>query len=174
MTHRMQTALKVLVVPAALVALIGIWGSRLPVAHTARRSIQLQQPPAKVWSMLTDYANQPAWRTELTAVEHVAGSIPDTWTEVTGNERIPYATTESDAPRRLVRTIADRTLPYGGRWVYELEPVEGGTRLTITEEGEVYNPVFRFISHYFLDQTATIQGVMRSLATHLGESADIQ
>lgn len=170
----MQTALKVLAVLAVLVALISIWGSRLPVAHTARRSIQLQQPPAKVWSLLTDFANQPTWRTELTAVEHVAGATPDTWIEVADGDRIPYATTESDPPRRLVRTIADSTLPYGGRWIYQLESTAGGTRLTITEEGKVFNPIFRFLSHYFFDQGTTIEGVMRSMAAHFGEAANIQ
>jgi hypothetical protein len=52
--------------------------------------------------------------------------------------------------------IADSTLPFGGKWTYELTPSGTGTMLRITEDGEVYNPVFRFVSRFVMGHTATM------------------
>jgi hypothetical protein len=169
----MRILLIVVLIVAGLVGGVALWGSRLPVAHVASRVLRLNQPPESVWRVLTDYEGQRSWRTDLKAVTRVSGAARETWTEVTSSGELPLETTESDPPRRLVRTIADRTLPFGGRWVYELASEGPGTRLTITEEGEVYNPLFRFLSHYIFDQAGTIETVMRALATHFGESPRI-
>ena len=48
---------------------------------------------------------------------------------------------------RRVTRIADRNLPFGGTWMVEIVPADGGSKVTITENGEVYNPFFRFASH---------------------------
>ncbi|HUD13497.1 MAG TPA: hypothetical protein VMQ56_07565, partial [Terracidiphilus sp.] len=61
---------------------------------------------------------------------------------------------------------------YGGSWSFVLEPANGGTRLTITEDGEVYNPVFRFVSRFVMGQTATQDAYLRALEKAVGE--DIQ
>ncbi|MGQ0647923.1 MAG: SRPBCC family protein [Gemmatimonadaceae bacterium] len=165
----MRIALIALVTLVALVGGVALWGSRLPVAHVARRVIHLNRPPADVWAAITDFQGQRAWRSDLKSVERVPGKEKETWKEVTSQGEMPLETTEVDPPRRLVRTIADPTLPYGGRWVYELEPDGTGSRLTITEEGEVYNPIFRFLSHYVFDQAGTIEGLMTALAAHFNE-----
>jgi uncharacterized protein YndB with AHSA1/START domain len=148
-------------------------GYSLPVEHVARRTLQVNRPTDEVWNVLTDFRGQQEWRKDLESVELVAGTPRETWREDMGDGAIPFETTEAIPPTRLVRTIADSTLPFGGRWVYTLEAADGGTRLTITEEGKVFNPIFRFVSHFFLDQAATIEGVMRALAKHFGEEPRI-
>ena len=40
----------------------------------------------------------------------------------------------------------------------------------MTENGEVYNPIFRFMSKFFLSQTETIDTYMADLKRKLGES----
>jgi hypothetical protein len=72
--------------------------------------------------------------------------------------------------RRLVTRIADHNLPYGGTWTYELTPDGSGTRLTITENGEVYNPIFRFVSRFIMGHTASMESVLRALGTKHGET----
>jgi hypothetical protein len=72
-----------------------------------------------------------------------------------------------------VRTIADPSLPFGGKWVYDVAPDGSGSTLTITEDGKVYNPIFRFVSRYFMNQAGTIETVMRDLAKHFGEEPRI-
>lgn len=169
----MRRAAKGLAAFVAVVAAVAAVGAALPVDHVASRTLTLNRPVDEVWAVLTDFRGQLLWRHELKSVELVAGASRETWLEDTGDDPIPFETTEAVAPSRLVRTIADSTLPFGGRWVYTLAADGGGTRLTITEEGEVYHPIFRFVSHFFLDQAATIEGVMRGLATHFGETPRI-
>jgi hypothetical protein len=64
--------------------------------------------------------------------------------------------TAFEPPRRLVTRIADEDLPFGGTWTYELEPLGASTRVILTENGEVYNPIFRFVSRFLLGHDATM------------------
>jgi uncharacterized protein YndB with AHSA1/START domain len=87
-----------------------------------------------------------------------------------GNEAVTYRVEKIDAPRVLVTRIADTNLPWGGSWTYELTPAGEGTLLTITERGEVYNPIFRFMSRFVFSHTATIDTYLRALGAKLGEA----
>jgi Polyketide cyclase / dehydrase and lipid transport len=165
----MRVVRRIAALLVGLVVVVAAVGAMLPVEHVASRSLMLSRPADEVWGVLTDFRGQLAWRKELKAVELVAGAARETWREDTGDGAIAFETSEAIPPTRLVRTIADSTLPFGGRWVYTLEAAGGGTRLTITEEGKIFNVIFRFVSHFFLDQAATIEGVMRGLAMHFGE-----
>jgi hypothetical protein len=159
---------------AAVAALVTLIGTMLPAGHVASRSLVLKQPPESVRAVVTDYAGQPSWRKDITKVERVSeGPGGETWREE-GSEPLLLQTTESVRPTRLVRTIADPTLPFGGRWVYAFEATaSGGTRLTVTEEGEVYNPIFRVVSR-FMDPSATIRNYLTSLAGAFGEAPLIE
>ena len=39
-----------------------------------------------------------------------------------------------------------------------------GTRVSITERGEVYNPIFRFLSRFVFGHTGTMETYLRDLA----------
>jgi hypothetical protein len=74
-----------------------------------------------------------------------------------------------------VTKIADPDLPFGGTWTYELTPAPGGgTRLAITERGNVKNVVFRFMSRYVFGYTATLDGFLRALGKKGGEDVTPQ
>ena len=84
-----------------------------------------------------------------------------------GDGTIAFEAQESEPPRRLVTRITDKTLPFGGAWTFTLQPVDGGTKLTITENGEVYNPLFRVMSRFVFGHTATIDRYLTDLQKHL-------
>jgi hypothetical protein len=67
------------------------------------------------------------------------------------------------APQQFVSRIADPNLPFGGTWTIDLKPEGAGTRVTITEHGEVYNPIFRFMSRFVFGHTATIDAYLTAL-----------
>ena len=156
----------------ALGLVVYVIGLTLPQSHVASVSARFTASPAALWTSLTNLTAFPKWRTGVTRVE----LLPDEkgqagWREVAGRDAITYRVVEKDAPRHLVARIADPNLPYGGTWTYDLAPLEdGGTRVTITERGEVYNPIFRFVSRFFLGYTSTREGVLRALGTLHGES----
>jgi hypothetical protein len=76
-----------------------------------------------------------------------------------------------EPPRLLRMRIADAELPFGGTWTYEIRPADGGSTLTITEDGEVYNPIFRLISR-LTGQRGTITEYHTSLARKFGQPVE--
>ena len=81
------------------------------------------------------------------------------------NGVITYRVETLTAPSRMVVRIADPSLPFGGTWTHDLKATpSGGTELTTTEDGEVYNPIFRFMSKFFFSPTATIEKFHAALA----------
>ncbi len=81
--------------------------------------------------------------------------------------QFPYEAVESTPPRHLITRIADPKLPFGGTWTYEIVPAGNSCTLTITENGKVYNPLFRFVSRFLIGQTATMDGYLKALSTKL-------
>jgi len=148
----MEIVLAVLGALAALVILLvlgfivgSVVGRSLPVAHVASRSATLAVPPERVW----DVINDPAFMRSR--------GVGDVKTE----------TVESMPPRRLVRRIVGET-DFGGTWTSELDAeTGGGTRLVITENGEIYNAFFRFVSRYIVGHHRTIDSFIAALRRHL-------
>lgn len=159
---------------ALLVVITALVGMRMPAEHVAARRAKLAKPADRVWAALTDLDGQSEWRKGLRKVEHLdARDGKPCFRELTSQGVITYVIDEDRAPtasaggRRITR-IADDRLPFGGRWIYELAP--DGT-LTITEDGFVKNPVFRFLSKTVFSQSATLEQFLRGLAFHIGSDA---
>ncbi|HZD05714.1 MAG TPA: hypothetical protein VE173_12380, partial [Longimicrobiales bacterium] len=64
--------------------------------------------------------------------------------------------------------IADEGLPFGGTWTYVLEPDAGGTRVTLTEDGEIYNPFFRFMARFVFGYDGTMRSYLDGLEARMG------
>jgi hypothetical protein len=151
--------LAALVVLAAVITAIGYM---LPQNHVASVAATIDAAPAAVFARIADPARYPEWRKDVTRVESL-GTQPLKWREHGNDDPITYEVVESRGPERHVVRIADPDLPFGGTWTYELEPAGNGTRLVITERGEVYNPIFRFMSRFVFSHTATMEGFVASL-----------
>lgn len=157
-------------VVVAILAVVAI-GYLLPVKHQAVREAELDRPPAVVWKVITAFAEAPDWRPDVKSVEEVRRGSESLWKEVNSEgEAILFQTVEAVPEQRLVRRIADENLPFGGRWTYELIARHGGCILRITEDGEVYNPVYRFMSRFVFGHTATLENYLRYLRTRLAEA----
>lgn len=159
---------------AGLVALIALAGSLLPRRHVAVRRARFRQPPATVWETLADPLASASWRGDLRAVER----LPDregrlVWREVDRKGEALTLELVSDQPpvRRVVR-IADPGLPFGGTWTYELEPATDGVQVTVTENGDVPNPVFRFLARYVFGHGGTMTAYLRQLGSRFGETVE--
>jgi uncharacterized protein YndB with AHSA1/START domain len=155
----------------ALGLVVYVIGLLVPQSHIASSSARFAAKPDTLWASLTDVAAFPQWRRDVTRVE----ILPDEngqrgWREYGRQGTVTYRVVESVPPQRLVSRIADDHLPYGGSWTYELAPAGDGTRLTITERGEIYNPVFRFVARFVMGYTATMNGALRALGARHGET----
>lgn len=145
-----------------VVVLVTAIGYLLPQDHVASVEAQLSAPPSQVFDRINDPVRYPEWRKDLTRVEMLAAQ-PLKWREHAGDDPITYEVVESRPPEHLVVRIADPELPFGGTWTYELRPEGTGTRLVITERGEVYNPIFRFMSRFVFSRTATMEKMVADL-----------
>ncbi|HEU4387910.1 MAG TPA: SRPBCC family protein [Blastocatellia bacterium] len=171
----MKWVLIALAVVVLLVVVVAVVGALLPKAHVATRSARFKQSPEVVWQTITDVDAFPSWRADVKNVER----LPDrdgrpVWREIGSHGSITLEVIESDPPRRLVGKIADPNLPFGGNWTYEIEGVEGGSTLTITENGEVYNPIFRFVSKFIMGHHKSIEDYLRAMGKKFGETVEPQ
>lgn len=159
----------VILVLAGIVALIALMGSRLPVKHTAVQTTSFRQSPQQVWDIIS---GPPTWRPEIQRYEVVsAEGQPRKWIEYgSRGQKITYEVVESEAPQKLITRIADPHLPFGGSWTFAITPSGDGSSLTITENGEIYNPIFRFVSRFLQSYTATIDNYLKALHRRLDAS----
>jgi hypothetical protein len=168
-----KIALIALGVVAALLVLIVVIGYTLPVSHRAQVTATIAAPPEQVYALITDVAAFPAWRTGVRSVELLPS--PDgqrRWREASKNGAIPYVVERQTPPSILVTRIDSKSMPFGGTWTYELKPGrDGRTTLQITEDGEVYNPIFRFVSRFFIGYEGTMRQYVSDVSRTL-KSAD--
>ncbi len=137
------------------IVLIFIIGWLLPVKHTAGIRIHLPTSPTQVWQRITGFSDFPQWRSDLQSVQILTDS---TWVEIDKRRhQIPYRLEIIKSDHQLITRIDGVNLPFGGSWTYTLEPEGQGTVLSIVENGEVYNPLFRFVSRFIIGQTATLK-----------------
>jgi uncharacterized membrane protein len=161
-----------LLVLAGIIALIG---SRLPKSHVASRSIHLRRSPQDVYAVVRDFDSAPKWREDLKRIEVEAPpGGPVRYREEAKHGTVNYELVEDVPAQRMVTRILDTDLGYSGQWTYMFAPENDGTRITIREDGEVSNVIFRFMSRYVFGQTSTIDSYLTSLAKHFGEEATPQ
>jgi hypothetical protein len=158
----------IIVVTGVVIFLIA---SRLPEHHTASRSIRLKQNTKDVYAVLVDYPSANTWRPDLQRVEmleKVNGHVR--FREHGRHGAVTYEVMEDVPGEKVVTRIVDQDLGYSGSWTYQLEPTSEGTRLRVTEDGNVSNLFFRFMSHYVFGQTSTMDAVLTALGKRFGEA----
>lgn len=161
-----------LIVSLVLAVLVG--GFVTPRKHTAARTLTLRAAPETVWKLVRTVTEYPNWRDDIRSVEIMAGNDPRlAWTENSLSKSVSYRADVDEAPSRFTARILDDDLGYSGEWQYVISPFDGGTRVTITEVGEVRNPVFRFFGN-FIGYTRSIDAYLNNLAVAVREQAKPQ
>lgn len=153
----------------AIVVVVFAGGAMLPQNHTVRSEITTAAAPDVAWSVITDYRNSPSWRPDVEKVEPApAQNGHDVWVErYKSGEKMTLEDVEVRGPTRLVRKIVDKDLPYGGVWTFEITPDGSGSKIAITEDGEVYNPAFRFIGKFILGNDMAMKQFLKELDAKL-------
>lgn len=157
-----------------LVALAAGVGAMLPPRHQGTRKARYKASPGAVYAVL---AGPPDWRTGVKSY----GELPEHdgrrqwWEEDTHGQKITYELVEAAPPERLKVRIASEGLPFGGAWTFLIAPAaDGGSELRITEEGEIYNVLFRFMARFLFGYTASIEGYLKDLGAKFGQAVAIE
>jgi polyketide cyclase/dehydrase/lipid transport protein len=171
----MKWILWIFVALAGILILITVIGYLLPKEHTVTRQARFHQPPEVIWKTITDIDSMPAWRQALKSVKRLAdqNGLP-AWVETLDSGVIPLETLISQPPSKLVVRIADPKLPFGGTWTYEITPLPSGSTLRIREDGEIYNPLFRFLARFVFGYSGTIETYLKSMAKKFGEQPQVE
>lgn len=126
------------------VALVGVMGAMavmgyfLPVAHEASRSAEFNTPPDQVFALMAKPDAYQSWWDGATVKSVVVESVP---------------------PSKIVTRVVGET-QFGGTWTIQIDPTPTGSRVTITERGEIYNVVFRTLAKFVFGYTSTIEGCL--------------
>ena len=127
---------------ASLVALVGWF---LPIGHQASRSAEFNKPPEQVFALIAN---------------------PDSYESWWDGADVKTAVVESVPPTKLVTKIVGET-QFGGTWTIEITPTTTGSRMTVTERGEIYNVVFRALARYVFGYTATMDSFLTAARANL-------
>jgi uncharacterized protein YndB with AHSA1/START domain len=158
--------LLILVVVCA--AIVFVVGYRLPEEHTASRDKIFTATPERIFKEIATPSAYPKWRSgvqQVTILGDSGGMARFRESAMSGD--VTYLVEHVTPNRQYVITIADANLPYSGSWTFDLMPVAGGTQVSITEEGAVHNPFFRFMSRYVFGHLKTIDGYLADLDKRL-------
>ena len=139
-----------LAVIVGLVVLVAIVGSLLPRDHKASRTLRVRRAPAEVWPVVT---------------------------QIAGASSVPVVVVESQPPYRLVTRVAETEKNFGGTWTIAIVAVpdsstgsgQVASTLTITEDGWVANPIFRFMSRLVIGHHATMDALLKDVARKFNE-----
>ena len=156
----MKWFVRLLIALGLLILTMFITGSTLPKEHTATATVTFTSNREEVWAVLADFQAWPSWRSDLSEIKPGNNSFSEVNKD---GEVVDYRIEDFTAPERIITRITTADLPYGGSWTYELSPSDNGCSLTITENGEVYNPMFRFMSKYMFGHTATMDQYLADL-----------
>jgi hypothetical protein len=158
---------------AGIIFLVFVVGMALPKAHTSSRSARFKSTPEQLFALID---GPQTWRSNVKKYELVADLKGlRQWRETDGHgHTITYEAVERQPPTLLKTRIITPNLPYSGTWSLNLTAEKGFTVLRITEQGEVYNPVFRFVSRFIIGQSRTIDTYLHDLGKATGQEITLR
>jgi uncharacterized protein YndB with AHSA1/START domain len=173
----MQTAMRwILWAITLLILLLGaivIAGGLVAREHQVARTVELAAAPEVVFATIAKLEDMPAWRPEVVRVERVsdaAGGLA-TYRELGVRGAVTWTVVEAISPARLTLRIDGAGPGFEGTWTFDLASATHGTRLTVTERGEIDNPVFRFLSRFVVGYGQGLDTYLEALAGRLGRAA---
>jgi len=163
---RCGAALLGLLILSGILAAIGL---ALPQNHSARSTTSLPVAADQVFTRVSDVAGAAAWRSSIDRVE-LLNAAGTRFREHGGDGPLTMEIVAAVGPSHFKTRIADQGLPFGGTWTWHIENTDDGSHVTVEENGEIYNPIFRVISRYAVGYNATVETYLGDLAASFGVS----
>lgn len=151
----------------SIVVAVIVGGLVTPKSHAVARTVTLRAAPATVWEIVRDVGSYATWRPDVESTR-VEGAE---WQEFSTRRTLRFGVADEQPPHRFVARILDDDLPFTGEWTWMLEPSGRGTRVTLTERGDVGNPLFRFVGAHMVGYTRSIDSALNALAIRVGDAA---
>jgi hypothetical protein len=166
----MKLILLIVVFVFIIVAVVLIVGALLPKNHVVSRHVILHRSPDETYRTARDFSAAPSWRPDVERVEMIATADNHVqFREHAKHGAVTYDLIEDRPGEKMVTRIADLNLGYSGSWTFTFTKEAAGTRVQITEAGEVSNVFFRFMSRFVFGQSTTIEKYLVALGKKFGE-----
>jgi carbon monoxide dehydrogenase subunit G len=101
----------------------------------AELTIEIARTPEDVFSYLTDVSNLPVWQAGVKNATLHDGRIEESRSLLGRELHTTLEIVEQEEPHRFTLRALDSPVPFTVR--HELEPADGGTRLTVTAESDI-------------------------------------
>ena len=173
--------MKILLIVVASILVIGIVavgivagvGALLPRHHVASRSATYRATPEQLFVLIS---GPQSWRPDVLRSKTITGPDGQPLLRETTHDgnTMTYEVFAANPPTSISRRVVGKNLPFSGSWTYSLAPSASGTTVRITEDAEVYNPVFRFMSRFVIGPTRTMDTYLRSLGKATGQQVEIK
>jgi carbon monoxide dehydrogenase subunit G len=101
----------------------------------AELTIEIARTPDDVFAYLTDVSNLPAWQAGVKSATLRDGRVEESRSLLGRELRTTLEIVEQDEPRVFTLRALNSPVPFTVR--HELAPTDGGTRLTVTADGDI-------------------------------------
>lgn len=141
------------------------YGYSLPVEHQITMQRHYKKPVDEIWKIIVDYGSYSRWRENVYEINEIpAKGEYQAWKEVDAyGHSIAFEIIGLDREKQMIIRLEDATLPYDGKWTFDLIPDAAGTTLKITEHGMIDNILLRVIAHLVTGYTSKIDSWLNSL-----------
>ncbi len=167
----MATIAALVATPVLTVVLLASVGQLLPRHQGASLTRVFPEAPEVLWQLLTDLDNQPTWRKGLTRVERLPDQGGRTaWLEFHGRDAEAVRVADARAPLRLVTERVGEDATGEASWEWELAPVEEGSRLTLTRQVVVHQPLARAVGFVFQGPRREVERALADLSARVARA----
>ncbi len=149
------------------------YGTNLPATHKFNKTAIYDKPIELIWQAIADYEIQPQW-SENTVSSELLESIDtqhgdDIWRFVYADGNfMDIKITQSQPPFLHISKIINTDYPFTGSWKFELAKIDDNkTKLVLTEEGTVENPLWRLIFKHIIGQEIGAESYLQELGDNL-------
>jgi uncharacterized protein YndB with AHSA1/START domain len=150
-----------------------IYGATQPEEHKFTRSMQIAQPPEKLFETLVDFAAHPSWTPNLRSIEKLADREGKAvWRCVQDDVTMIMTVQESAPPKTLVLHFLDEKQIADITWEISLGTITGGSLVSLKERGRIHGAFFRGMNRLF-GGTQYADRFLYNLAKKFGENAVI-
>lgn len=167
----MATIAALVATPVLTVVLLASVGQLLPRHQGASLTRIFPEAPEVLWQLITDLDEQPTWRRGLTRVERLPDQGGRTaWLEFHGREAEAVRVADARAPLRLVTERVGEDAGGEASWEWELAPVEEGSRLTLTRQVVVHQPLARAVGFVFQAPRREVERALADLSARVARA----
>lgn len=134
-----------------LTGIVAIWGLLLEPSYQNTYTVTLPVSSDTLWQQLVTPKPRAIWDGQIQSTEQLARTDKDDdeqlrWKDIYPNQtEINYSIKADAKAQTLLRKVDDPSLPIHFSWSILLESSKSGTVVAIEEQGQVNNPIVRYL-----------------------------